>query len=162
MRFWNSLVIQGLGVCALTARAWVRSLVWELRSCHQCGMPPNKTKLVSEIHSRVQGCLLVGNVFIHHTMDNKIKPINPKRNQPWIFNGRTVADAEVPILWSPDERNWLTGKDSNARKDWGQEKGLTHNEMVGWHHRHDRHELEQTLSDGGGLESLVCCSPWGH
>ena len=75
-------MIQGLGVCALTARAWVRSLVWELRSCHQWGMPPNITKLVSEIHSRVQGCLLVGNTFIHHTMDSKIKPVHPKGINP--------------------------------------------------------------------------------
>ena len=114
------------------------SLVWELRSCHQCVMPPNKTKLVSETHSRVQGCLLVGNIFIHRTMDSKIKPVHPERNQSWIFIGRTDAEAETPILWPPDAENWLIGKDSDAGKDWGQEKGPTDNEMVGWHHRHNR------------------------
>ena len=61
----------------------------------------------------------------------EIKPVNPKRNQPWIFIGRTDAKDEAPILWPPDAKNWLIGKDPNAGKDWGQEeKGVTEDEMV--------------------------------
>ena len=90
------------------------------------------------------------------------KPVNPKRDQPWIFTGRTDSEAEAPILWSPDAKSWLTGKDSDARKDWGQEKQVTEDEMVGWHHWLDGHEFKQTPGDGDGQGSLVCCSPWGH
>ena len=73
----------------------------------------------------------------------EIKPVNPKGNQSWIFNGRTDAEAETPILWPPDEKSWLTGKDSDAGRDWGQEeKGTTKDEMVGWHHQLNRHEFE--------------------
>ena len=65
----------------------------------------------------------------------EIKPGNPKGNQPWIFIGRTDAEAEAPILWPPDVKNWLIWKDPSAGKDWGQEeKGTTEDEMVGWHH----------------------------
>ena len=90
----------------------------------------------------------------------EIKPVNPKGNQPWIFIGRTDAEAEAPIFWSPDEKSRLTGKDSDAGKDWGQEKGTTEDEMVGWHHLLNGHEFEQTPGDGEGQGSLVCCSPW--
>ena len=73
----------------------------------------------------------------------EIKLINPKGNQSWIFIERTDAEAEAPILWSPDEKNWLIGKDPDAGKDWGQgEKGMTEDEMVGWHHQFDGHESE--------------------
>ena len=74
----------------------------------------------------------------------KIKPVNPKRNQTWIFIGRTDAEAETPILWPPDARTWLIGKDPDAGKDWRQEeKGTTENEMVGWHHQLNGCEFEQ-------------------
>ena len=93
----------------------------------------------------------------------EIKPVNPKWNQPWIFIGRTDAEAEVPILWSPDAKNWLTGKDPDAGKDWGQEeKGMIEDEMVGWHHWLDGHEFEQALGIGDGQETLACWSPWGR
>ena len=73
----------------------------------------------------------------------EIQPVHPKGNQPWIFIGRTGAEAEVPIFWSPDMKNWLTRKDTDAGKDWRQEeKGTTEDEMVGWHHRCDGHEFE--------------------
>ena len=73
----------------------------------------------------------------------EIKPIHPKGNQSWIFIGRTDTEAEAPILWPPDVKNWLIGKDPNAGKDWRQEeKGTTEDEMVGWHHRRDGHEFE--------------------
>ena len=93
-------------------------------------------------------------------LDSKeIKPVNPKENQWWIL-GRT--DAEVPLLWSPDVKSWHIGKDPDAEKDWGQKKGETESEMVGWHHQFNGYELEQTPRDGKGHGSLVCCSPWGH
>ena len=96
-------------------------------------------------------------------LDSKIKPVNPKGNQFWIFIGRSDYEAVAPILWPPDAKNWLTGKDPDARKDWRQEeKGTTEDEMVGWHHRLNEHEFEQTPGDGEGQGSLVCRSPWGH
>ena len=93
----------------------------------------------------------------------EIKPVNPKGNQTWIFTGRTDAEAEAPILCLPDVKNWLTGKDSDAGKDWGQEeKGMTEDEMVGCHHWLNGHEFEQTQGDNEGQGNLLCCSPWGH
>ena len=95
-------------------------------------------------------------------LDSKeIKPVNPKGNQPWIVIGRT--DAEAPILWPPDVKSRLIGKDPDTEKDWSQEeKGTTEDEMVGWHHRLNGHEFEQTPGDSEGQESLVCYSPWGR
>ena len=91
----------------------------------------------------------------------KIKPVKSKGNQPWIFTGRTDVEAEAPIIWPPDAKSWLIGKDPDARKDWGQEeKGTTEDEMVGWHHWLDGHEFEQTPGDGEGQASLACYSPW--
>ena len=85
------------------------------------------------------------------------------KSQPWIFIGRTHADAEAPILWPPDAKSWLIGKDPDAGKDWRQEeKGVTEDEMVGWHHWLNGHEFEQTLGDSEGWGSLVCCSPRSH
>ena len=76
------------------------------------------------------------------------KEINPKGHQPWIFIGRIGAEAEAPILWPPDLKSTLTGKDSDAGKDWGQEeKGLTEDSKVGWHHWLDGHKFEQTQGD---------------
>ena len=96
-------------------------------------------------------------------LDSKeIKPVNPKGNQPWIFIGRTDTEAEALVLWPPDAKNWLVGKDPDAGKDWRQEeKGTTEDEMVGWHHRLNGYEFEQTLGGGEGQRSLVCCSLWG-
>ena len=78
------------------------------------------------------------------TLDCKrIKPVYPKRNQSWIFIGRTGAEAETPVLWLPDGKNWLTGKDPDAGKDWRwEQKGTTEDEMVGWHHWPDGHEFQ--------------------
>ena len=92
----------------------------------------------------------------------KIKPVHPKGNQSWIFIGRTDAEAEAPILWPPDVKNWLTGKDPDAGKDWGQEeKGTTEDEIVGWHLQLNEHEFEQVLGVSDGQGSLACCCPWG-
>ena len=92
----------------------------------------------------------------------KIKPVNPKGNQPWILIGKTDAEAEAPILWPPDvKKNWLIGKDPDAGKDGRQEeKGTTEDEMVGWHHWLNGREFEQALGNSNGQGSLVCCSPW--
>ena len=93
----------------------------------------------------------------------EIKPVNPKRNQPWKCIGRTDAEAEAPILWPPDVKNWLIGKDPDAGKDRGQEeKRMTEDEMVGWHHRLDGHEFEQAPGAGDGQGSQACCNAWGH
>ena len=90
----------------------------------------------------------------------EIQPVHPKGNQPWIFIGRTDAKAEARIHWSPNVKNWLIGKDSDAGKDWRQEeKGMTEDEMVGWHRWLHGHEFEQAPGVGDGQGSLVCCSP---
>ena len=87
--------------------------------------------------------------------------INPRRNQSWIFIGKT--DPEAPILWPPDAKNWLIWKDPDAGKDWRQEeKGATEDEMVGWYHGLNGHEFEQTLGDGWRTGKPGCCSPWGR
>ena len=77
-------------------------------------------------------------------LDSKeIQPVHPKGNQCWIFIGRTDDEAETPILWPPDAKSWLIGKDPDAGKDWGWvEKGTTEDEMVGWHHQLNGHEFE--------------------
>ena len=92
----------------------------------------------------------------------EIQPVHHKGNQSWVFIGRTDVEAETPVLWPPDAKSWLIGKDPNAGKDWRQEeKGMTKNEMVGWHHRLNGHGCEQTPGDGDGQGSLACCSSWG-
>ena len=93
-------------------------------------------------------------------LDSKeIKQVHAKGNQPWILIGRT--DAEALILWPPDVKSWLIGKDPGAGKDWRQEeKGTTEDEMVGWHQWLDEHEFEQTPGDSEGQGSLACCSLW--
>ena len=97
------------------------------------------------------------------TARRSILAVNPKGNQSWIFIGRTDAEAEVPILWPPDGKNWLIGKDPDAGKDWRQEeKGTTEDEMVGWHYQFNGHEFEQALGVGDGQGGLGSCSPWGH
>ena len=85
----------------------------------------------------------------------EIQPFNPKGNKSWIFSGRTDAEAKAPIIWPPDEKNWLIGKDPDAGKDWWQEKGTTEDEMVGWHHWLNGHEFEQAPSVGDGQGSGV-------
>ena len=95
-------------------------------------------------------------------LDSKeIKAVNPKGNQPWIFIGRT--DAEAPILWPPDAKSRLIGKDPGSGKDEGQEeKGETEEAMVEWHYWLSEHEFEQIQGYDDEQGSLVCCSPWGH
>ena len=96
-------------------------------------------------------------------LDSKeIKPVNPKGNQPYIFIGRTDAEADTTVLWSLDANSQFIGKAPDAGKDWGQEeKAQTEDEMIGWHYWFKGHESEQTLGDSEGQGSLVCCSSWG-
>ena len=90
-------------------------------------------------------------------------PQKKKRNQPLIFIGRTDAEAKAPVLWPPDLKNQLTGKDPDVGKDCGQEeKQAAGDEMVGRHHWLNEHEFEQAPRDGEGQGNLICCSPWGH
>ena len=92
----------------------------------------------------------------------EVQPVHPKGNQSWIFIGRTDSDAEAPILWPPDEKNQFIGKDPDAGKDWKQEeKGMTEDETVGWHHWFNAHELGWISGDGEGQRRLACCDSWG-
>ena len=93
----------------------------------------------------------------------EIQPVHPKGDQSWVFISRTDVEAETAILWPPDVKRWLIGKDLDAGKDWGQEeKGTTEDEMVGWHHRLDGHEFGWTPGVGDGQGGLACCGSWGR
>ena len=94
------------------------------------------------------------------TIRKEVKPVNPKGNQPWIFIGKIYAEAEAPMLWPPDARSPFIAKDSDAGKEWRQRgKGMTEDEMIGWHHWLSEHEFEQTLGGSEEQWSPVCCSP---
>ena len=106
-------------------------------------------------------------VVLENTLESpldckEIQPVHSKGDQPRVFFGRNDAKAETPVLWPPHAKSWLTGKDSDAGKDWGQEeKGTTEDEMAGWHHWLDGHESEWTPGVGDGPGGLVCCDSWG-
>ena len=92
----------------------------------------------------------------------EIQPVHPKGDQSWVFIGRTDVEAETQILWPPDVKSWLIGKDADAGKDWRrEEKGTTENEMVGWHHRLNGHGFGWTLRVGDGQGGLACCGSQG-
>ena len=107
-----------------------------------------------------------GTVVFEKTLESpldckEIQPVHPKGGQSWVFIGRSDVEAETPILWSPDAKSWLIWKDPDAGKDWGQEdKGMTEDEMAGWHHRLKGCESEWTPGIGDGQGGLVCCSSW--
>ena len=93
----------------------------------------------------------------------EIRPVHPKGNQSWVFTGRTDVEAETPVLWPPDAKSWLIWKDPDAGKDWGQEeKGMTEDEIVGWHHRLSGHGFGWTPGVGDGQGGLACCGSWGR
>ena len=93
----------------------------------------------------------------------EIQPAHSKGDQSWVFIGRTDVEAESPILWPPDVKSWLIWKDPDAGKDWGQEgKGMTEDEMVGWHHPLSGHGFRWTLGVGDGQGGLACCGSWGR
>ena len=92
----------------------------------------------------------------------EIQPVHSKGHQSWVFFGRTDSKAETPVLWPPDVKYWLIWKDPDVGKDWRrEEKGMTEDEMFGWHHWLNGQEFEKTLGVGDRQVSLVCCSPWG-
>ena len=91
----------------------------------------------------------------------EIQPVHPKGDQSWVFTGRNDVEAETPVPWPPDVKSWLVGKDSDAGRDWGQEeKGMTEDEMAGWHHCLDGHEFGWTPGAGDGQGGLVCYNSW--
>ena len=93
----------------------------------------------------------------------EIQPVHSKGDQFWMFIGRTDAKAKTPILWPPHAKSWLIGKDSDTGRDWGQEeKGMTEDEMAGWHHWLDGRESEWTPGAGDGQGGLACCDSWGR
>ena len=120
---------------------------------------------IQKVKARKNWCFWT--VVLEKTLESPLdcketKPVKLEGNQFWIFIGRTGAEAEAPILWPPDSKNWLTGKDPDAGKGWRQkEKGMIEDEMVGWHHWLNGHEFEQAPGVGEGQGSLACCSLWG-
>ena len=93
----------------------------------------------------------------------EIQPVHSEGDQPWDFFGRNDAKAESPVFWPPHAKSWLIGKDSDAAGDWGkEEKGMTEDEMAGWHHWLGGHESEWTLGVGDGQGGLACCDSWGR
>ena len=126
--------------------------MWEL-DCEEGWAPKN-------------GCFWT--VVLEKTLESpldckEIQPVHPKGHQPWDFFGRNDAKAETPVLWPPDAKSWLLGKDSDAGRDWGQEeKGRTEDEMAGWHHWLDGRESQWTLGVGDGQGGLACCDSWGR
>ena len=96
-------------------------------------------------------------------LNKEIQPVHPKGDQSWVFIGGTDVEAETPMLWPPDAESWLIWKDRDAGRDWGQEeKGMTEDEMVGWHHRHNGCGFGWTMGVGDGQGGLACCSSWGR
>ena len=97
-----------------------------------------------------------------HLDSEEIQPVHPEGNQSWIFIWRTDIEAETPLLWPPNTKNWLIGKDPDAGKDWRwEEQGMTEDEMIGWHHRLNGHEIEKALGVGDGQGSLACTTVHG-
>ena len=141
----KSLYSQGYGLPS--GHVWL----WELD--HKEGRTPKNWCLQTVVLEKTP----------ESSMDIKeIKPVNLKGNQPWTLIGRIDVEAEAPVFWSSDANRGLIGKVPDVGKDWGQKKKVSDDEMAGWHHWCNEHELGQTLGDGEGQGSLVCCSPWGH
>ena len=124
--------------------------LWEL-DCKQGWLPKNQ-------------CLqtVVLEKILESPLDCKeSKPVDLKGDPPWIFTGRTDAEAEAPVFWSSDVKSWLIGKDPDAGKDWEQKKRALVDEVVWWPHQYNAHELGQTSGDIEGQGGLAYCSPWG-
>ena len=141
---------------------------------------PTKVRLVKAMVFHMYGCeswteegwapknWCFWTVVLEKTLESplackEIQPVPPKGDQSWVFFGRTDAKAETPILWPPDVKSWLIGKDPDAGRDWGQEdKGTTENEMAGWHHWLYGRESEWTPGVGDGQGGMACCDSWGR
>ena len=112
--------------------------------------------------------LMLWTVVLEKTLESpldckEIQSVHPEGDQPWDCFGRNYAKAETPVLWPPHVKSWLIGKDSDDGRDWGQEeKGMTEDEMAGWHHWLNGHESEWTPGVGDGQGGLVCCGSWGR
>ena len=149
--------------CSLKEKLWQTFTAFWKQRCHFADKGPySQTYGFSSSQVRMweldhrEGWMLMNWCFqilvlektLERSLDSKIKLVNPKENQPWIFTGRTDAGAEAPILWPPDAKSWLIGKDPDGGKDWEQAvKGVTEDEMVGWHHWLNGHEFAQTPQD---------------
>ena len=142
----NSLSSQGYGFSS--GHVWL----WEL-DCEESWAPKN-------------WCFWT--VVLEKTLESpldckEIQPVHPKGDQSWVFIGRTDVEAITSVLWPPDAKSWLIWKDPDDGKDWGQEeKGMTEDEMVGWHHRLNGHGFGWTLGVGDGQGGLACCGSWGQ
>ena len=132
----------------LSSHVWM----WEL-DCEESWVPKN---------------LCFWTVVLEKTLESpldckEIQSVHSKGDQSWVFFGRNNAKAETPVLWPPHAKSWLTGKVSDAGRDWGQEeKGTTEDEMAGWHHWLNAHEFGWTPGVGGGQGGLACCGSWGR
>ena len=125
--------------------------MWEL-DCEESWAPKNRCFWTAVLEKTLESSLDC----------KEIQPVHPKGDQSWLFIGRTDAEAETPILWPPHVKSWLTGKDPDAGRDWGQEeKGTTEDEMAGWHHWLDGHEFEWSPEVGDGQGGLACYDSWG-
>ena len=138
--------------CIVKAITFLSSHVWLWELDHKEGWAPKNSCFPTVVLEKT----------LESPFDCKeIKPVSPKWNQSWIFIGWTDAEVEAPILWPPDVKRRLIGKDPDAGKDWRQEeKRVTENAMVGWHHQ--LNEFEQSLGGSEGQGRLACCSPWGR
>ena len=132
---------------SVSASAWV---IMGLKTSQSYGLSSSHVQMWELDHK--EGWALKNwcfwTVVLEKTLETSLdckesQPVHPKGNQSWIFIGRTDAKAETLTLWPPDGKNWLTGKDPDAGKDWKwEEKGMTEEEMVGWHHQPNGHEFE--------------------
>ena len=133
----------------LTKMIWAG--MWEL-DCEECWVPKNWCFWTVVLEKTLKSPLNC----------KEIQPVHPKGDQSWVFIGRTDAEAETPVLWPPDAKSWLIGKDPDAGRELGQkEKGTTENEMVEWHHRLDGHGFGWTPGVGDRQGGLLCCDSWG-
>ena len=115
------------------------------------------------LFNAIISCIFISNCLLLPYNCKEIQPAHAKGDQSWVFIGRTHAEAETRILWPPHAKSWLIGKDPDAGRDWGQEeKGMTEDEMAGWHHQLDGCEFEWTPGVGDGRGGLACCDSWGR
>ena len=142
---------------AMWREYWKRSEIWDMID-----------SLATNLWCcKEQYCIGTWNVRLEKTLESpldckEIQPVHPKGDQSWVFIGRTDIEAETPVLWPPDAKSWLIGKDPDAGRDWGQEeKGTTEDEMAGWHYRLNGHGFRWIPGVGDRQGGLACCSSWG-